>query len=293
MPMNPTEGRAYHTALMLNGLVYIGGGKTCCGRVGSFEIDCYHVSKNLWSIPIPTLYCFFAMTVLENHLIIAGGKDSKNKRTNKIFYLDKNESIDICRVIEYTRMLRSRSLATAVGYQGKLIVTGGYDDKENVLASTELFDSITRQGHICDDLPMPHYRLQPAVVDNTLYLLGGDGSDGASSAAVFSAPLDTLAQHKLNWSSCHNTPWLHSTPTTIQGRHLLAIGGCAEQIGTTADIYLFSKVSHCWEVIGNLPFARAALAVVSIGGNKIILIGGRKDDNSYCNKVWIGHCKIE
>ena len=36
-------------------------------------------------------------------------------------------------------------MATAIGYQGQLLVIGGYDDKENVLASIKLFDSITRQ----------------------------------------------------------------------------------------------------------------------------------------------------
>ena len=99
--MDPTETCAFRTALLLNGLVYVGGGKAFCGRVGSFEIDCYRVSKNLWSIPIPTLYCFFAMTALENQFIIAGGKDSKKKRANKIFYLERNESKDICRMTEY------------------------------------------------------------------------------------------------------------------------------------------------------------------------------------------------
>ena len=293
MPLDPKAGRAYHTAVFLNGVVYVGGGKEQCGRVESFEINCYHVSKNLWNIPIPTTYCFFAMNTLENHLIIAGGKDSKRKTTSKVFYVEKNESKDMYKMIEYTRMSKSRCMASAVGHQGKLIVTGGYDDKENVVASTELFDCITKEWHTCDDLPVPHCSLQPAVVDNTLYLLGGDIQDGKSSAVVFSAPLATLAQYKLSWSTCQDdTPWLHSIPVTIQGRYLLTLGGCARHIGTTSDIYLYNKDDHCWEMIGSLPFERAAPAAVTVDGSKIIVIGGRKQDNSYCNTVWIGHINL-
>ena len=38
-------------------------------------------------------------------------------------------------------MITARSVATAAGHQGMLIITGGEDDKYKKLSSTELFDS--------------------------------------------------------------------------------------------------------------------------------------------------------
>jgi len=56
------------------------------------------------------------MTTLGNQLITAGGKDTNNKVTNKIFSLDGGH------LKEYTRMTIPRCWATAAGHQGTLEV---------------------------------------------------------------------------------------------------------------------------------------------------------------------------
>ena len=71
---------AGHTAVWLNGLVYVGGGwKT--EVMPSYIINCYDPVNNSWS-SINTPYCFCAMTTLNNKLLIAGGKDKSYERTN-------------------------------------------------------------------------------------------------------------------------------------------------------------------------------------------------------------------
>ena len=113
-------------------------------------------------------------------------------------------------------MTTARSWATAAGYQGMLIITGGKDDKGNILSSTELFDSKNGQWHNCSDLPMPHYSLRSVIVDNILYLLGGFNKHSPSSE-VFTAPLDTLSTHQLMWNTHQDTPWCASTPVSVNG----------------------------------------------------------------------------
>ena len=49
--------------------------------------------------------------------------------------------MDAGQLKNYTKMITARSLATAIGHQGMLIITGGMDDKGKILSSTELFDS--------------------------------------------------------------------------------------------------------------------------------------------------------
>ena len=173
-----------------------------------------------------------------------------------------------------------------------LIITGGEGDKYNTLSSTELFDSNNGQWYICSDLPQPHYCLQSVIVDNILYLLGGWNKDG-DSLAVFTAQLDTLSRHQLNWKTYQDTPCRQSAPVSVHGTHLLIVGGykwTGDKGTTTSDVYKLNKISHSWEAIGHIPSAREAAAAVSTA-EKVIVIGGRNDKYELTNIVWIGSCQ--
>ena len=104
-----------HTAVCLNGLVYVGGSL-------SNIINCYDPVNNSWSSSIKTPYSYFTMTTLNNKLITAGGKDERNKKTNHVLTLDAGQ------LKHYTKMITARSSATAAGHQGMLIITGGKED---------------------------------------------------------------------------------------------------------------------------------------------------------------------
>ena len=110
-------GRVNHTAVWLNGLVYVGGGDET-GRKNSYTINCYDPLKNSWSSTINTPYYNFAMTKLNNKLLITGGRDKSNKVTNKILIMDDGQ------LKNYTKMTIARSTAAAAGHQGMLIITG-------------------------------------------------------------------------------------------------------------------------------------------------------------------------
>jgi len=115
---------AYHTAVLCDGKVYIGGGNNSGVLGSSYRIDVYTPANNSWSpSPINTTCYYFAMTTLNNQLITAGGMDRSNKVTNKIFSLDGDH------LKEYTRMITPRSFTTAAGHKGTMIITGGINDQ--------------------------------------------------------------------------------------------------------------------------------------------------------------------
>ena len=277
-----------HTAVWLNGLVYVGGGRE--GEVGrqygslSYNINCYDPVNKSWRSPINTLYHLFTMTTLNNKLLIAGGQDKGYKVTNQILTMDAGQ------LKNYTKMTTARSQTTAIGHQGMLIITGGLDDKYKILSSTELFDSNNGQWYICNNLPQPHYWLQSVIVDNILYLLRGINKDSGDSLAVFTAPLDTLSRHQLNWKTYQDTPWCRSAPVSVHGTHLLIVGGWKRMVGKCTDVYKLKRVSHSWEAIGHVPSARHSVAAVSTA-DKVIVIGGLNDRDQYTNTVWIGSCE--
>ena len=280
-------GRYGHTAVWLNGLAYVGGGRET-GRNASYIINCYDPVNNSWSSSINTTYCLFAMTTLNNKLVTAGGWDRSHKVTTQVLTLDAGQ------LKNYTKMVTARSRATAAGHQGMLIITGGWDDKCKRLSSTELFDSNNGQWYKCSDLPQPHYWLQSVIVDNILYVLGGLKKDDRYSSAVFTAPLDTLSIHQLKWNTHQDTPWCVSAPVSVNGTHLLMVGGykyTGSKVIITSDIHKLNKVSHSWEAIGHIPSARYRAAAVSTADNRVIVIGGDNDKDETTNTVWIGSCE--
>jgi len=280
-------GRSSHIVVWLNGLLYVGGGYETGWRA-SYTINYYDTFYNLWSSPINTPYCYFAMTTLNNNLLIAGGRDKYKRTTNQILTMDAGQ------LKNYTKMTIARAHATAACHQGMLVITGGEDDEYKKLSSTELFDTSNKQWYTCSELPQPHSCLQSVIVDDILYLLGGANKDGHASPAVFTASLDALLKHQLKWNTLQDTPWCRSVPVSVQGTHLLIVGGYKE-IGNvftyTDGVYKLNKVSHSWKTIGHIPLARSASAAVSTPDNRIIIIGGWNDKGECTNSIWIGSCK--
>ena len=228
------------------------------------------------------------MTTLNNKLVTAGGEDRSGKITNQILIMDAGQ------LKNYTNMITARSLATAAGHQGMLIITGGDDDKGKMLSSTELFDSNNGQWYKCSDIPHPYIDLKSVIVDNILYLLGGDKDSGygygITSLAVITAPLDTLSTHQLKWNTHQDTPLCESAPVSVNGTHLLIVGGY-KHLKFTSDIHKLNKISYSWEAIGHIPSARSRSAAVSTADNRVIVIGGMNDKNKVTTTVWIGSCE--
>ena len=83
------------------------------------------------------------MTVLNNQLMIIAGKDRCGKVTDRVFIIDNNNQLRF-----YTTMITPRCLATAVSRQQNLLVVGGKGSNYHLLASTEIFDSISGQWHM-------------------------------------------------------------------------------------------------------------------------------------------------
>ena len=224
------------------------------------------------------------MTTLYNKLVIAGGENRSGKRTNQILIMDAGQFKN------YNNMITARSYATAAGHQGMLIITGGQDDKGKISSTTELFDSNNGQWYKSSDLPQPHSRLKSVIIDNILYRVGGGNKDGTLSKAVFTAPLDTLSTHQLKWNAHQDTPWSLSAPVSVNGTHLLIVGG-SEGSRYASNIHMLNNVSHSWEAIGHIPSARSTSAAVSTADNRVIVIGGWSDKNKVTNTVWIGSCE--
>ena len=194
--------------MLLQGSIYVGGGSEESYYVqrkddyqNCHKLNVYNLTTNQWSYPITTPYSWFALTVLENKLIIVGGIAKKFGIVKKVLLLNGGHWED------YSEMPTARCHPTAVGYQSKLIVIGGATERRarSISSKVELLDCTTGMWHICNSLPSPHCELKAVVADDKLYLLGGFDDTGSSSQ-VITASLDTITSYKLNWQSLPNTP---------------------------------------------------------------------------------------
>ena len=104
--------RTAHTAVLLGGNVYVGGGAE--GRSDNdnqdcYRLDVYNLTTNQWSTsPITTPYCWFAMTVLDDKLVTAGGETKNEEVVKKVLVLNAGQWKD------YSEMPTARYRATAV-----------------------------------------------------------------------------------------------------------------------------------------------------------------------------------
>ena len=213
------------------------------------RIDIYDVFNNSWS-SIDSPYSHFALAAFNGHLITVGGKDNHGEVTSKIYRLTDGYKLE-----KFTTMATPRQLASTTTCQRRLIVAGGRN-KYTTLASTEMFDSTTGQWYTCGDLPQPHCWQQFVAVGDKLYLLGGFDQSAKGSLAMFTASMDDLVRHQLDWNVAQDIPWYHAAAVCING-HLLIIGGAKwvgeDKVTRTKEIHAFNKINHRWDVVGYLP----------------------------------------
>ena len=277
---------AAHTAVLLGGSVYVGGGlegKGVNNSKESYRLNVYNLTTNQWSpSPITTPYDAFAMTVLDDKLVIVGGVTKNGEVVKRILVLITGQWKD------YSEMPTARCNATAVGYHSMLIVVGGVikmEGKWTRLSTTELLDTTNGCWYTCNNLPSSHQQMKAVIMNDKLYLLGGVDKDFKLSPQVFVASLDNLSTHQLNWQSAANTPWCLSAPVVLYNKFLLTVGGL--QQSCTSEVNVFNSSTGQWKHLTNIPAARGAPAVVGVA-DSIIVIGGKTYDLKYSNTVWIG-----
>ena len=278
-------GRSQHTAVFLDGVIYVGGGfegAYVFDAENSYRLDAYNLSTNQWSSsPITTPYCLFAMTVLDNKLVTAGGGTKNDEVVKKVLVLNAEQWED------YSEMPTARYNATAVGYHSMLIVVGGVilmEDEPTTLSTTELLDTTSECWYTCNNLPSPHQRLRAAIMNDKLYLLGGL-EDRGLPRQVFVASLDTLSTHQLNWQSAPDLEWRNSVPVVVYNKFLLAIG--EEKWENVSEVYVLDPLTGQWKHLMDAPIGRNDPAAVAVADD-ILVMGGSIENGEYTKTVRVG-----
>jgi hypothetical protein len=182
-----------------------------------------------------------------------------------------------------TRMTNKRGYAASAKITStSFIVTGGRDEGNNVLSSSEIIDSY---GSVTPgpELPLPLYQHSMININDTLMLIIGGFSSG------------NIAQKKTYFVDKQNQEWSDG-PELITARRLLAAGIVNDEVtqekliiatgGYDGSSYLKSTeilIDGQWSLGPELPFGISSPSMVPFGSGQAI-IGGF--DGSYQGKIY-------
>ena len=261
--------------------VYIGGGSASSDRERQ-TVMVYDPKQDSYDTLPPYTCKYFSMAVVNNQLVLVGGKDAQtDKATNKLSVWNEQSERWTHPLPPMTTACRSPSVATHNNRW--LVVIGGIDGRTH-FSRVGMLDTDSTQWYHAASLPQPLSDSLPAIIGNMCYLLGGYTEKGAASKKVFSVCLDDLISQAVSqpasasapptpspWQSLPDTPLKSSTALAFNGS-LLAIGG-GGYYGSTA-IYHYQPSSRSWVKAGELPTKRSTCTCTVLPSGDLYVAGG-------------------
>ena len=271
----------YPDCVVLERSVYVGGGYTGGGDYG-YCIQVFNMKTNNWSRLPRYEYRRFAMTVINHHLTLVGGRGGGGEVTNQLAVYEPSSQHW---TYPYNPMPTPRDSPAVLMYDIWLLVAGGVDASYIVLATVELFNTSTNQWLATSSLPTPCGLLTSAIVDNYGYLV-------MESKQVFRVSLPDIVSQTVNqstskspalWCRLPDTPLSCSTAISLRG-YLLAVGGSHDNCKRT-DIHLYQPESEQWTKVGDLPNVRCYCSCVVLPSGELLVAGGRESSVGWSRRV--------
>ena len=261
---------------VVGGKVYIGGGDA---EGGYFKILEYTIEGGQWR-EIPTPAGGFGMAVVNDQVIITGGRDRKDDLTNQVWVLD---SLTNTWTQPFPAMPTARWWSSAVGYKRWVLVVGGYSKK-----CVEVLDTKSKQWYTASPLPTNEERCRPSltVIQDILYVVWGESAVSVSIPMLIS---DAVSQSQTGDSTNERRPteWqsLPYTPTAITSFHgyLLTVGALGSP---SSAISMHLPHTEKWLPVAQLPTPRRGCTCVVLPETKeMMVIGGLNENEQYVKTI--------
>ena len=286
MPIDTADAKG----IVIEGKVYVGGGITN-RQEDRYIVQVYDIEGDEWSRLPRCPVRHYGMTVVNNQPVLAGGQGSR-KAFNQIRVWDGRSW-----TTPYPPMPTARYVPAAVGYQQFLVVAGGVDSWNDDRTVVEILDTVTKQWHTATPLPVGCYQLTSAVVDDTLYLLGGY-SYGSPNKRVFGISLPTLISHATikwkflsrvpapTWEMLPDAPLKGSTAVSLNN-FLVAVGRQDDSEKCSSAIHLYNSQTKEWLKVGDVPDTRCQFTCTALPSGELLVLGGGDDKSKKSDKVYV------
>ena len=284
-------GYTVQSVVLVNKL-YIGG-----GSAGSERDDCkvmvYDIQRDTYST-LPQYNAYgFAMTALNNQLVLAGGRDlASGKPTNQIAVLQSDKWTH-----PYPPMTIAHYSSTAVSFNNHIIVAGGRVDQGRRISSVEVLDVTSNRWCIADPLPVGRSSIKSVVVGDMCYIMGGVDHTGSHTKVVHRVNLRELTEKAVSmatspatpkpislWQTEEDTPLFYFAPLVLK-QSLLAVGGRDDRLDASTSIHLYQSGTRRWVKVGDLPTARSHCTCSVLPNGQVLIAGGMHNYFSTLSRV--------
>ena len=264
----------YIECVLIQGTLYVGGGDDVAGN-NAYTIMTYD-SSGKWSTLPPYEAYNFAMTVINNHLVLVGGErlegDSKalgvwSEESNKWTH-------------PYPDMTTPRDSCSAAVYNQWLVVAGGWG-AVNRLSSVEVMNTDIKQWYAGPPTPIAWTEMKTAIVGDTCYFMGG-WIEGFYTHKVYSVSLpalvsqlnsDSSAKDTQTWKELPQLPVTYAAPLSISGS-LLAVGGEDKDNKLVSALHLYQPDTKQWVKVADMPTSRFNCTCTAVSDSEILIAGG-------------------
>jgi N-acetylneuraminic acid mutarotase len=275
-PMSTAEG-GYGTAV-LNGIIYV---------IGSSTTYAYNPVINTWTskAPMITPRTSFAVAAFNNWIYVIGGSEENSElpcSVNEVYDPSTNTWATAA------AMPTARMEMQADTVNGKIYVMGGSlaqttGELNFTVSTTEIYDPATDSWSTGASMPYPVYQAASAVVDNNIYVIGGQ------DPSLFSR--QNLNAQNVQFNQIYNpatNSWRLGAPipaialssgagatTGVLAPERIYVFGSitpAVYLGASNQNYAYDPTTNSWASGAPMPYACAGPAVAVV--NDLLYIMG-------------------
>ena len=143
-PDMPFEMGENVQSVVVEGTMYVGGGLACLYSGNNSTVLTYDISTGKWATLPPYRARYFAMTAINNQLVLVGGIEHGGGRSKVVWVWDAHNKQW---THPYPEMHTAREWCSAVVHNEWLVVAGGRSD--SLLSSVEVMNTNSKQWYIC------------------------------------------------------------------------------------------------------------------------------------------------
>ena len=268
--MNPVQ------SVQVQGTVYVGGGLADRDST-EYKVMAYDTSAGKWSTLPEYSARWFAMTAIDNQLVLVGGYRYDRHSTKMLgaWTADSKKW-----TYPYLYMTTPRHSCSTVSYKPWLVVAGGWG-ADGRLSSVEVMNTDTKQWYTGPPTPAAWTEMKTAIVDNTCYFMGGWEGIGYTNKA-YSISLPALVSQVNSGSSTDTEIWKeivelpvkNTAPLSISGS-LLAVGGRDKDDKAVSALYLYQPDAGQWIKVTDIPTPRYTCTSIMITDKSLLVAGGK------------------
>ena len=181
--------------------------------------------------------------------------------------------------------------ASLLPYEGRLFRIGGLqaanqsDEDERLVSINEVgsFDPVSKSWSDLTPLPKPRSSHDSALLDDTIYVIGGWALNGVSADAEWfeSMYVGKIGEDKITWRSEPQPFKVRANAVAAVDGKVYSVGGMGTEEGTTNDLNIYDVKSGAWSKGPSLP-----KGIMDGFGASACVVGGRIYVSAYMGIVY-------